>query len=73
MYACVACRSEKGTVLLFEPNPGDPDFAWYVDADSLEAWFEHYINDTGWWNSLENGDEPADMPLWTEVHARASR
>jgi hypothetical protein len=47
MYACVDCRSDDGTVLLFEPNPGDPDLARYVDADRLEDWFDHYINDTG--------------------------
>lgn len=35
MYACVDCRSVDGTVLLFEPNPGDLDEAWYVDSSSL--------------------------------------
>jgi SMI1 / KNR4 family (SUKH-1) len=33
-YACVDYRSDQGTVLLFEPNPGDPDLAWHVDAPS---------------------------------------
>jgi hypothetical protein len=72
MYACVDCRSDQGTVLLFEPNPGDPDEAWYIDSVSLQGWFEHYINDTGWWNRAEEGDEPGDMPPWTDARARAS-
>ena len=66
MYAAVDCRSEAGTVLLFEPNPGDPDAAWFVDSDSLAAWFEHYLADTGWWIAAEEGDDPGEMPLWTE-------
>src|SRR5512142_422220 len=37
MYACVDCRTPEGTVLLFEPNPGVPDLAWYVDSPSLAA------------------------------------
>jgi SMI1 / KNR4 family (SUKH-1) len=71
MYASVDCRSEDGTVLLFEPNPGDPDLAWYVDSPSLAEWFEHYINDTGWWVKVEEGEEPDDMPPWPDAKARA--
>jgi hypothetical protein len=73
MYACVDCRSDNGTVLLFEPNPGDPDQAWYLDSDSLEEWFEHYVNDTGWWNEAENGEEPEDLQPWTDARSRAAR
>jgi SMI1 / KNR4 family (SUKH-1) len=72
MYACVDCRSEHGTVLLFEPNPGDPDLAWYVDATSLDVWFEGYVSVAGWWDKLEAGEEP-DMPLWPDFKERASR
>ncbi|MEV4132897.1 hypothetical protein AB0J72_12115 [Dactylosporangium sp. NPDC049742] len=57
-------------MLLFEPNPGVPDLAWYVDATSLEAWFEAYVGRTGWWDMLENGDEP-DMQPWPDFKARA--
>jgi hypothetical protein len=71
MYACVDCRSEKGTVLLFEPNPGDPDLAWYEDAPSLEEWFEGYIRGTGWWDKLGAGEEP-EMPPWPDFKERAS-
>jgi hypothetical protein len=42
MYAGVDCRSEDGTVLLFEPNPGDPHAAWSIDTPSLAAWLENY-------------------------------
>ena len=70
MYACVDCRTDQGTVLLFEPNPGDPDAAWYVDAPSLEAWFDGYVHGTGWWDKLETGEEP-DMPPWPYAKERA--
>jgi hypothetical protein len=71
MYACVDCRSEPGTVLLFEPNPGEPELAWYTDTPSLGAWFESYINRTGWWDKLEDGEEP-EMKPWTEYKERAA-
>lgn len=70
MYACVDCRSEDGTVLLFEPNPGDPDMAWYVDAPSLADWFTHYVEDTGWWTAAEDGDE-YELAPWPHAAARA--
>jgi hypothetical protein len=71
MYACVDCRNDRGTVLLFEPNPGEPDLAWYVDTPNLEAWFEAYVNRTGWWDKLEDGEEP-DMQPWPDFRERAS-
>jgi hypothetical protein len=70
MYACVDCRSEEGTVLLFDPNPGDPDAAWWIDSESLEGWFEHYLNDTGWWVKAEAGDDLDDMPPWPDAKRR---
>ena len=66
MYACVDCRSDLGTVLLFEPNPGDPDQAWFVDAPSLAGWFTHYVQDTGWWIVAEQGGDTEDLPPWPE-------
>ena len=71
MYACVDCRSEQGTVLLFDPNPGDPDLAWYVEAPSLDEWLEGYASGTGWWDKLEAGEEP-DMPSWPDFKERGS-
>jgi hypothetical protein len=73
MYACVDCRSSEGTVLLFEPNPGDPDLAWWIDSPSLAAWFEHYVNDTGWWIKAERGEDLDDMAPWPEAAKRAAR
>ncbi|MCW3819325.1 SMI1/KNR4 family protein [Micromonospora sp. DR5-3] len=71
MYACVDCRSAEGTVLLFEPNPGDPDVAWWIDSPSLRQWLEHYIHDTGWWVKAEEGEGLDDMPPWPHARARA--
>ncbi|MET8873089.1 SMI1/KNR4 family protein [Nocardia sp. NPDC004604] len=72
MYACVDCRSDEGTVLLFEPNLGDPDAAWFIDTTSLAQWFEHYLDDTGWWVKAEDGEDVDDMPLWLHARERAS-
>jgi hypothetical protein len=72
MYACVDCRSEDGTVLLFEPNPGDPDVAWWIDSPSLSDWFAHYINDTGWWVKAEQGEDIDEMSPWTHAAERAA-
>jgi len=60
MYMCVDCRSEAGTVLLFDPNSGDPQMAWYVDAPSLDAWFARYLAGAGWWE----GDADDDLAPW---------
>ncbi|PZG17048.1 SMI1/KNR4 family protein [Micromonospora craterilacus] len=72
MYACVDCRSDQGSVLLFEPNPGDPDTAWWIDSPSLAAWFEHYVNDTGWWVKAEEGEDLNDLPPWPDAKDRAA-
>jgi hypothetical protein len=62
-------RAGHGPTL--EPNPGDPDLAWYIDAPSLEAWFDSYVSRTGWWDKLKDGDEP-DLPPWPDRKTRAS-
>lgn len=71
MYACVDCRSHAGTVLLFEPNPGDPDVAWWIDSPTLAEWLEHYIHDTGWWLKAETGEDFAAMSPWAHAAERA--
>ncbi|MFD7442606.1 SMI1/KNR4 family protein [Streptomyces sp. NPDC059909] len=60
MNACVDCRSDDATVLLFEPNPGIPDLAWYVDAPSLGAWITAWTDGTAWYDRLEE-DLDADF------------
>ena len=51
---------------MFEPNPGDPNEAWYINSDGLEDWFEHYIDDTDWWNKVEDGHDLGHMQPWTD-------
>jgi len=72
MYACVDCRSPEGTVLLFEPNPGDPDLAWWIDSPSLAAWLDHYVRDTGWWSRVEAGEDIDELRPWREARPRAA-
>ncbi len=62
MYACVDCRSPQATVLLFEPNPGEADLAWYVDAPSLTDWLHAWLDGTGWYEEGHEGPEPAPWP-----------
>ncbi|OWA15728.1 hypothetical protein B9W64_14705 [Streptomyces sp. CS159] len=59
MYACVDCRSPQATVLLFEPNAGDADHAWYVDAPSLTDWLCAWVDGAGWYEEANEGPEPA--------------
>lgn len=70
MYACVDCRSDEGTTLLFEPNPGVPDLAWYVDSPSLDAWFRSHLDDTGWWAVVEDGGD-VDLKPWPDHRTRS--
>ncbi|MGW1034329.1 SMI1/KNR4 family protein [Streptomyces antibioticus] len=69
MYACVDCHSPQATVLLFEPNPGDPDQAWFVDAPSLTDWLNAWLDGTGWYDVP---DEGLEMAPWTEFRIRVA-
>ncbi|MEU7055101.1 SMI1/KNR4 family protein [Streptomyces sp. NPDC046197] len=69
MYACVDCRSPQATVLLFEPNPGDPDLAWFVDAPSLADWLRAWVEGTGWYE--ESAEEPEMLP-WSDPRIRTA-
>ncbi len=62
MLACVDCRSPEGTVLLFEPNPVDDDWAdaWFVDQDSLAAWLETSLSGGGWYTDPDVDDDWGD-------------
>ncbi|MFG2649880.1 SMI1/KNR4 family protein [Streptomyces sp. NPDC048436] len=61
MYACVDSRSDTAPVLLFEPNGGDPEHAWFIDAPSLADWLTIWLDGTGWY---EEDNEGADLPPW---------
>jgi hypothetical protein len=66
MYACIDCASSDSRVLLYEPNPGDPAKAWYLDSPSLAIWFEQFLAGTGWWQAAEENPDlqlpPIDTP-----------
>ncbi|GGR98165.1 SMI1/KNR4 family protein [Streptomyces humidus] len=69
MYACVDCRSPQASVLLFEPNPGDPDHAWFVDAPSLAEWLSAWLDGTGWYDVM---DEGLTLTPWTQFRIRTA-
>ncbi|MGW0334417.1 SMI1/KNR4 family protein [Streptomyces sp. NPDC003011] len=69
MYACVDCRSPHVPVLLFEPNAGEADHAWFVDAPSLTDWLRAWIDGTGWY---EETNEDLEMSPWTDFHIRTA-
>ncbi|WP_333738056.1 SMI1/KNR4 family protein [Streptomyces sp. IBSBF 2806] len=69
MYACVDCRSPQASVLLFEPNPGDPDRAWFVDAPSLSEWLRAWLDGTGWYDVM---DEDLSLTPWTQFRIRTA-
>ncbi|MFF4251026.1 SMI1/KNR4 family protein [Streptomyces sp. NPDC001663] len=69
MYACVDCRSPKATVLLFEPNPGDPDRAWFVDTPGLADWLRAWLEGTGWYDEM---DDDFQMAPWTDFRIRTT-
>ncbi|MGW6939235.1 SMI1/KNR4 family protein [Streptomyces xanthophaeus] len=78
MYACVDSRSETAQVLLFDPNPGDPELAWYLDSPSLADWLRHWLDGTAW--HCEGSEEGAeggpddldglDLAPWAEFRSR---
>jgi hypothetical protein len=67
MYACVDCLSPHAPVLLFEPNPGDADHAWFVDAPRLTDWLRAWVDGTGWYDAM---DEDMEMAPWEEFRIR---
>ncbi|MET9321034.1 SMI1/KNR4 family protein [Streptomyces sp. NPDC003038] len=72
VYACVDCRSETARVLLFDPNPGEPDLAWYVDTPSLADWLRGWLDGTAWFCEESGSGEEEDLELapWTEFRSR---
>ncbi|MFE2288119.1 SMI1/KNR4 family protein [Streptomyces sp. NPDC059443] len=72
MQACVDCRSESAQVLLFEPNPGDPDLAWYLDSPGLADWLRGWLDGTAWFSEESGAGEEWDLELtpWAEFRSR---
>ncbi|WP_240135391.1 SMI1/KNR4 family protein [Streptomyces sp. MUM 178J] len=77
MLACVDCRSQEAVVLLFEPNAGEADHAWYVDAPSFAEWLTAWLDGTAW-HSEEGGETEQDadaesddgLKPWEEFRSR---
>jgi hypothetical protein len=71
MLACVDCRGEGHPVLLFEPNAGEPDSAWYLDAATLEEWLRTWLAGTGWYEDPLGGTDLRPWPAYrTRISAR---
>ncbi|ESP95852.1 hypothetical protein B591_00045 [Streptomyces sp. GBA 94-10 4N24] len=72
MFACVDCRSDDKTVLLFEPNAitaQDVSRAWFVDAGSSAEWLETWLNGQGWYEE-DAVDRDFDMAPWADASSR---
>ncbi|MEU9142755.1 SMI1/KNR4 family protein [Streptomyces sp. NPDC048349] len=71
-YVCVDCRSETAQVLLFDPNPGEPDLAWSLDTPSLAAWLRGWLDGTAWFCEESAVGEECDLELlpWAEFRSR---
>ncbi|MFJ3925614.1 SMI1/KNR4 family protein [Streptomyces sp. NPDC090022] len=71
MYACVDCHSETAQVLLFEPNLGDPDLAWFIDAPGLADWLRGWLDGTAW-HCEDFEEEEGDLELtpWDGLRSR---
>lgn len=72
MYACVDCRSGSAQVLLFDPNPGEPDLAWSIDSPSLDGWLQGWLDGTAWFCEESDLGEELDLELrpWAEFSSR---
>lgn len=72
MYACVDCHSAEAQVLLFDPNSGDPDLAWYVDTPSLAGWLRGWLDGTAWFCEESAAGEEYDLDLapWADFRSR---
>ncbi|MEV7595850.1 SMI1/KNR4 family protein [Kitasatospora sp. NPDC089797] len=72
MFACVDCRTDDGTVPLFEPNAisgQDVSSGWFVDAGSLAEWIEVWFDSHGWYEA-DPADADFDLVSWSDSASR---
>ncbi|QES56096.1 hypothetical protein DEJ51_19615 [Streptomyces venezuelae] len=72
MDACVDCRSDAAQVLLFDPNPGEPELAWSIDTPSLHGWLRGWLDGTAWFCEESGLGEECDLELapWDDFRSR---
>ncbi len=72
MYACVDCRSETAQVLLFDPNPGEPDLAWSIDTPDLAGWLRGWLDGTAWFceESVLGAEVDLELVPWSGFRSR---
>ncbi|MFD0904822.1 SMI1/KNR4 family protein [Actinomadura sediminis] len=76
MYAAVDCTTASSTVLLFEPNvyQGDWADAWFLDAETLDGWLEGWLSGNAWYEEENLGNtEPPEPRPWTDARERLAR
>jgi hypothetical protein len=63
MLAGVDCRSAEGTVVLFDPNAAEGEWAdaWFQDAGSLAEWLEISLSGRGWYTDPDADDDWGDL------------
>ncbi|WP_405979212.1 SMI1/KNR4 family protein [Streptomyces sp. NBC_00158] len=71
MSACVDCRSDTARILLFEPNPGERDLAWYLKSPSLAGWLRDWLDGTGWFRE-EWDEDGMEVTPWAEFSSRCA-
>lgn len=69
MYSCVDCRTDRTTVLLYEPNADDPHHAWYIDQPDLASWLRTWLDGTGCYGE-DPDDEALEMQPWPDYNTR---
>lgn len=72
LRACVDCRSATAQVLLFEPNSGDPDLAWFLESPTLADWLRGWLDGSAWFSEESGAGEEWDLELipWAGFRAR---
>ncbi|MEJ8642943.1 SMI1/KNR4 family protein [Streptomyces sp. MS1.HAVA.3] len=72
MDACVDGRSDTAQVLLFDPNPGEPDLAWSIDSLSLAGWLHGWLDGTAWFCEESVLGEECDLESvpWADFRSR---